>query len=61
MLAAPRQALADGEGRVQEARAALERGDYRGARAAAAAANTALTAARTELDAAISGAARRRR
>jgi hypothetical protein len=57
----PRQAVADGDRRLQEARAALERGDYRGARDAAAAANTALAAASTELDAAISGAARRRR
>ena len=57
----PRQTVADGDRRLQEARAALERGDYRGARDTAAAANTALAAASTELDAAISGAARRRR
>ena len=60
-LIAPRQAVADGEQRLQEARAALDRGDYRGAREAAAGANTALIAARTELDAATSAAARRRR
>jgi hypothetical protein len=60
-LTAPRQALADGDRLVQEARAALDRGDYRGARETATGANTALAAARAELDAAITGAARRRR
>ena len=60
-LTPPRQAVTDGDRRLQEARAALERGDYRGARDAAAAATPALTAASTELEAAISAATRRRR
>jgi hypothetical protein len=60
-LTPPRQVAADVDRRLQEARAALERGDYRDARDAAAAANTALTAATTELEAAVAGAARRRR
>ena len=60
-LTPPRQAVADGDRRLQEARAALDRSDYRGARDSAAAANTALTAARIDLEAAIAAAARRRR
>jgi hypothetical protein len=60
-LTPPRQAVADGDRRLQEARAALDRGDYRGARDTATAANTTLAAVSKELDAAIAGAARRRR
>jgi hypothetical protein len=61
MLTPPRQAVADGDRQLQEARAALDRGDYRGARDTATAANTALMAVSKELEAAIAGAARRRR
>jgi hypothetical protein len=61
VLVAPRRAVADGERAVQEARAALDRGDYAAAQAAAAAANTALGAAMRDLEAAIAAAARRRR
>lgn len=61
VLSAPRDAAADGERRVQEARTAVERGEYAAAQAAAAAANTAATAATRDLDQAASAAGRRRR
>jgi hypothetical protein len=60
-LTAARNAAADGERRVQEARTAVERGDYAAGTAAAAAASTAVTAATRVLDAAASAPARRRR
>jgi hypothetical protein len=60
-VAAARNAAANGERRVQEARTAVERGDYAAGLAAAAAANTAVTTATRDLDAAASAPARRRR
>jgi hypothetical protein len=56
-----RDAAADGERRVQEARTAVERGDYAAAIAAATAATTALTTATRDLDTPVSAPARRRR
>jgi hypothetical protein len=56
-VTAVRASVADADKRVQEARAALDRGDYEAAQASAAAANTTLSAASSDLEA----AAKRRR
>lgn len=61
MLAAPQKVAADGEQRVQEARTAMERGDYAAVVAAAFATSPLLTAAETQLEAAVAQASRRRR
>ncbi len=58
-LADPRQSIADIEHAVQEARAATERGDYRGATTVVKRANERLSAVNGELDAAIAAAAGR--
>jgi hypothetical protein len=60
-LAGPRRTIADAERLVQEARSALDRGDYAKASASAASANTALKGAARDLDAAAAAAGRRRR
>lgn len=57
LLAEPRKTIADGEQRVQEARSAMERGDYAGVVATASAATASLAKAERQLEA----AARRRR
>ena len=51
-VAAVRASVADADKRVQEARAALDRSDYKAAQASAAAANATLTAASRDLEAA---------
>jgi hypothetical protein len=61
VLARPRAAVADSQARVQEARTAVERGDYAAALTAASAAKAALTAAARDLDAAAAPPSRRRR
>jgi hypothetical protein len=60
-LAGSRKALADGQGALQEARAAFQKADYLSARSKAAAATTPLSKAAKDLDAAMSAGARRRR
>jgi hypothetical protein len=60
-LVVPRQAIADAERLVQEARTALERGDYASARSVATRATTDLATASRDLDAAAAANARRRR
>jgi hypothetical protein len=60
VLAPARQAVTDADQGVQEARAALDRGDYAAAKAAASRATTAVTRATGELEGAVSAAARRR-
>jgi hypothetical protein len=60
-VAAVRTSVADADKRVQEARAAVDRGDYRAAQTAAAAANAALSAATKTLEAAAEAAGKRRR
>ncbi len=61
LLAAPRQAVTDADRRVQEARAALDRGDYPAAKTAASRATTAVTTATSDLETAVSASARRRK
>jgi hypothetical protein len=60
-IAGPKRAASDAGQRVQEARSALDQGDYAAAVAAATAANTALAAAARDLDAALAASGRRRR
>jgi hypothetical protein len=60
-VTAVRASVADADQRVQEARAALDRGDYKAAEAAAAAANATLSTATQNLEAAAAAAAKRRR
>jgi hypothetical protein len=60
-VAAVRASVADADQRVQEARTAVDRGDYKAAQSAAAAANAALSAATQTLEAAAGAAAKRRR
>jgi hypothetical protein len=59
-VAAVRKSVDDADRSVQEARAALERSDYRAAAAAAAAANAALSAATTTLETAAAAARKRK-
>ena len=56
-----RAAAADGERNLQEARTAVEAGDYAAALATASSATKALAGARRDLDAAVAAATRRRR
>ena len=60
-VAAVRASVDDADKQVQEARAAIDRGDYKAAQAAATAANAALAAATQNLEAAAAAAAKRRR
>jgi hypothetical protein len=60
-LTAPRQAVADAERRVQEARTALERGEYASAQSMAARTRAALAEASRGLEAAAAASLRRRR
>ena len=61
IVAAVRTSVADADKRVQEARAAVDRHDYKAALVAATAANAALSAATQNLEAAAAAAAKRRR
>jgi hypothetical protein len=56
-----RTAFADGERRLQEARTAVDQGDYAAALAAASSTSKALAAARQRVDAAVAAASKRRR
>jgi hypothetical protein len=60
-VVAVRASVADADKRLQEARSALDRSDYKAAQSAATAANAALSAATTNLEAAAGAAAKRRR
>jgi hypothetical protein len=60
-LAGPRKLAADGERHVQEARTAMERGDYAGVVATASAASRPLADAERQLAAAVPAPARQRR
>ena len=60
-VSAVRASVADADRLVQEARAALDRGDYKAAQTAAAAANATLSTATKDLEDAAAAAAKRRR
>jgi hypothetical protein len=61
IVSAVRASVADADRRVQEARTAQERGDYKAAQTAAAAANNSLSTATKDLEDAAAAAAKRRR
>jgi Domain of unknown function (DUF4398) len=60
-VSAVRELVADADRRLQEARTAQDRGDYKAAQTAAADANTTLSMATKDLEVAAAGAAKRRR